>query len=144
MRLPFVARDLPPRIATGAYVLHTGIEKWHGTAERAAGVHGIAAAAFPLLSKVPATTFLKLLAAGEVTTGALLLAPVVPNRVAGAPLTAFSATLLAMYLRTPAFHEPGSLWPTSAGIAVSKDVWMLGIGLSLLLDGGRRRPATPG
>jgi hypothetical protein len=39
-----------------------------------------------------------------------------------------------MYLRTEALHKPGSVWPTPAGIAVSKDIWMLGTGLSLVLD----------
>jgi hypothetical protein len=37
-----------------------------------------------------------------------------------------------MYLRTPALHKPGSVWPTQAGTAVGKDVWMLGIGLGLV------------
>jgi hypothetical protein len=44
-----------------------------------------------------------------------------------------------MYLRTPALHKPGSIWPTQAGTGVSKDIWMLGIGLGLLVD----RPPTP-
>ena len=39
-----------------------------------------------------------------------------------------------MYLRTPALHEEGSVWPTRAGIAISKDVWMLGIGVGLMTD----------
>jgi uncharacterized membrane protein YkgB len=39
-----------------------------------------------------------------------------------------------MYARTPTMHEPGSIWPTQAGIPVSKDVWMLGIGLGLMAD----------
>ena len=38
-----------------------------------------------------------------------------------------------MYLRTPSLHQPGSFWPTQAGTAVSKDIWMLGIGLGLLV-----------
>ncbi len=42
-----------------------------------------------------------------------------------------------MYLRTPALHKPGSIWPTSAGAGVSKDIWMLGIGVGLLADGAR-------
>jgi hypothetical protein len=29
-------------------------------------------------------------------------------------------------------HKPGSIWPTPAGTGVSKDVWMLGIGLDLI------------
>ena len=44
-----------------------------------------------------------------------------------------------MYLRTPALHEPNSVWPTPAGTAVSKDVWMLGIGLGLLADAATQR-----
>jgi hypothetical protein len=29
----------------------------------------------------------------------------------------------------------GSIWPSQTGVAVSKDVWMLGIGLGLVADG---------
>jgi hypothetical protein len=39
-----------------------------------------------------------------------------------------------MYLRTPGMRQPGSLKPTEQGLAMAKDVWMLGIGLSLVLD----------
>jgi hypothetical protein len=31
-------------------------------------------------------------------------------------------------------RKPGSIWPTQAGTGVSKDAWMLGIGLSLMAD----------
>ena len=134
MRLRLSLRDIPPRLATGAYVLHAGMEKWNGGEERAVPLHGIAAGVFPFLRRIPPRTFLRLLAAGEITTGALLLTPFVPNRMAGAPLTAFSAALVTMYLRTPSLHNPHSVWPTPAGIAISKDVWMLGIGLSLRTD----------
>jgi uncharacterized membrane protein YphA (DoxX/SURF4 family) len=137
MRLP--ARDVPTRLATGAYILHAGWEKWHGSEEQAQRVHGTAAGAFPFLAKVPPATFLKALAAAEIATGTALLAPVVPNKLAGAALTAFAGSLVTMYLRTPALHKPGSVWPTPAGTGVSKDVWMLGIGLGLLAS-----PAAPG
>jgi uncharacterized membrane protein YkgB len=83
---------------------------------------------------VPPTTFLKALAIAEMGLGTALLAPFVPNHLAGAWLTAFSGALLTMYMRTPALHEPGSIWPTQTGIGVSKDVWMLGIGVGLLAD----------
>jgi hypothetical protein len=96
----------------------------------------MASGAFPFLAKVPPATFLKALASAEIGTGAALLLPLVGNKLAGAALTAFSGSLLTMYLRTPALHEPGSVWPTQAGTAVSKDVWMLGIGLGLLADPG--------
>jgi uncharacterized membrane protein YphA (DoxX/SURF4 family) len=127
-------RDIPTRAATGAYILHSGLGKWNGSEEQAKGVHGMASGAFPFLAKVPPPVFLKALAAAEIGTGAALLLPVVGNKLAGAALTAFSGSLLTMYLRTPALHEPGSVWPTRAGTAVSKDVWMLGIGLGLLAD----------
>lgn len=120
------------RAVTGAYILHSGIEKWNGGDEQAAGVHGMAAGAFPFLKQVPPERFLRLLAAGEIATGSLLLAPFVPNRIAGAALTAFSGALVTMYARTPALRKPGSIWPSQAGTAVSKDTWMLAIGASLM------------
>jgi uncharacterized membrane protein YphA (DoxX/SURF4 family) len=129
------ARNVPTRLATGAFVLHSGLEKWSGSEQQAQGVHGMASGAFPFLTKVAPPTFLKALSVAEIGVGAGLLVPLVPNRLAGAALAAFSGGLLAMYLRTPALHKPGSVWPTPNGIAVSKDVWMFGIGLGLLADG---------
>src|SRR5699024_908633 len=108
------------RAITGAYILHSGVQKWSGDEEQAVGVHGMASGAFPFLKNVPPTRFLRLLAAGEIATGSLLLAPFVPHRVAGAALTAFSGALMTMYARTPALRQPGSIWPSPAGTAVSK------------------------
>jgi uncharacterized membrane protein YphA (DoxX/SURF4 family) len=127
-------RNLPTRIATGAYILHSGLSKWNGTEEQAKGVHATAAGAYPFLADVEPATFLKVLAGAEIGIGAALLTPFVGNRLAGAALTAFSGSLIGVYLRTPALHEPGSVWPTRAGTAISKDIWMLGIGLGLLAD----------
>jgi len=135
VRFALHARDIPGRVATGAFILHSGIDKWNGSAEVAEGVHAMASGAFPFLGSIPAERFLKVLAAGEIATGALLLAPIVPSFVAGAALSGFAGSLLAMYGRTPALHKEGSPWPSQAGIAVSKDVWMLGIGLALMLSG---------
>jgi uncharacterized membrane protein YphA (DoxX/SURF4 family) len=128
-------RNVPTRVATGAYILHSGLSKWNGTEEQAKGVHALAAGAYPALAKVEPATFLKVLAGAEIGIGAALLIPFVGNRLAGAALTAFSGSLIGMYLRTPALHEPGSVWPSRAGTAISKDVWMLGIGVGLLADG---------
>ena len=127
-------RDIPTRAATGAYILHSGLIKWNGSEAQAKGVHGMASGAFPVLADMPPEKFLKALAAAEIGIGASLLVPVIGNKLAGAALTAFSGGLLAMYLRTPALHKPGSIWPTPAGTAISKDVWMFGIGLGLLAD----------
>ncbi len=125
---------IPGRLATGAFILHSGMEKWGAPPERAAGLHQTASAAFPVLRSLSPGVFVRLLSVSEVATGSLLLAPFVRNRVAGAALTAFSGALLTMYWRTPAMRREGSIWPSPAGLAVSKDVWMLGIGLGLLAD----------
>jgi uncharacterized membrane protein YphA (DoxX/SURF4 family) len=134
MRLPLKPRHLPTRVATGAFILHSGLEKWKGGEDRATGVHGMASGAYPFLKDIPPQRFLKLLSVGEIAVGSLLLAPFVPAFVAGAALTAFSGGLLGLYWRTPGMHEPGSVWPTQAGTGISKDIWMLGIGLGLVAD----------
>jgi uncharacterized membrane protein YphA (DoxX/SURF4 family) len=126
---------------TGGYIAHSGLEKWRGSEEQANAVHGIAAKAFPVLRPIPPRRFFRILAAGEILTGSLLLVPLIPNGVAGAALTVFSGGLVTMYARTPTMHTPGSIWPSRMGIAVSKDVWMLGIGLGLLVD-AVSRPRT--
>lgn len=128
-------RNMPTRLATGAYILHAGSGKWHGNEEQAAGMHGMAAGAFPMFKAMKATDFLRMVSVGEMAVGAALLAPVVPPAIAGAALTGLSGALLTMYLRTDGMHKPGSVWPTPQGIAISKDVWMLGIGLGLIIDG---------
>jgi hypothetical protein len=133
-------RHVPSRLSTGAFVLHSGMDKLNGGPELAMGLHGMASGAFPSLANIEPPKFLKALAVAEIGIGAALLTPFVPNRLAGAALTTFAGGLLAMYLRTPALHKEGSIWPTPDGIAISKDVWMLGIGLSLLAD----RPEKPG
>jgi uncharacterized membrane protein YphA (DoxX/SURF4 family) len=125
---------VPPRLSTGAYVLHSGLEKWSGSEETANGVHGMAAGAYPFLAKIPPKTFLKALAGSEIALGAALLTPFVSRRLAGLGLTAFAGGLLGMYWLTPALHKPGSPWPTQAGIGISKDVWMAGIGLGLVAE----------
>jgi uncharacterized membrane protein YphA (DoxX/SURF4 family) len=127
-------RNVPTRLATGAFILHSGLEKWGGGPEQAQGMHGMAAGAFPVLKNLRPTEFLKVLSASEMAVGAALLTPVVSPAVAGAALTGFSGALVTMYLRTPGLHKEGSIWPTPDGLGVSKDVWMLGIGVGLLVD----------
>lgn len=47
---------------------------------------------------------------------------------------AFSAGLLTLYLKTPGMRQEGSVRPTEQGNGLAKDVWLLGTGLTLLLD----------
>jgi hypothetical protein len=134
MGLPVKLADLAPRLATGAYILNSGLEKAKADEARAKGLHGMASGTYPFLEKIEPTTFAKLLAGGEIALGAALLAPVVPTALAGAALTAFSAGLLGMYLKTPGLRKEGSLAPSEKGIGISKDVWMLGIGVGFVTD----------
>ncbi|HXC63313.1 MAG TPA: hypothetical protein VNZ67_03090, partial [bacterium] len=64
--------------------------------------------------------------------------------LAGTALTAFSSGLLGMYLKTEGMHQPGSVRPTPQGVPLAKDIWMLGIGLSLLVDDLTERDAACG
>jgi uncharacterized membrane protein YphA (DoxX/SURF4 family) len=132
----FRLRRTPLRLTTGAFILSAGLDKWTGDEQTAARVHGFATGTYPFLKKIDPPTFLKLLAAGEIAVGSALLLPVVPAAVAGAALVGFSAGLLGLYVRTPGMRR-GRFDPRSTpdGLPISKDVWMLGAGLALLIDG---------
>lgn len=138
------ARDVPGRVATGAYIVHTGLEKWKGDEARAKALHSMAANAFPVLKDIPPTQFLKLLAGSEIALGAALLAPVVPGALAGLALTGFSGALITLYARTPALRKPGSIWPSQQGTGVSKDIWMVGIGVGMVVGALTDRQKTSG
>lgn len=92
----------------------------------------MAVGTYPFLSRLGPRRFLRLLAASEIAIGTAVAVPIVPARAAGAALTTFSAALLGLYARTPGLRKPRSIWPTQQGVGLSKDIWMLGIGASLL------------
>ena len=140
MRLPITLSEIGPRISAGAFILNSGLGKRGADEGTAAGLHGFAAGTYPILKKVEPRQFAKALATGEIAIGALLLSPFVPTAVAGAALTAFSGGLLGLYLKTPGMRKPGSLAPTQDGLAIAKDVWLLGIGVGLLTRGTVDRP----
>jgi hypothetical protein len=99
-------RDLPTRLATGAYVLHTGLEKWHGTEDQAKGVQGVAAGADAGRSE--------------------------PSRRGGT--VGFLRRARGDVPANASYAQAEQRVATPAGIAVSKDVWMLGIGIGLIAD----------
>jgi hypothetical protein len=68
----------------------------------------MAAVAYPFLRSIPPQRFVRLVCAGELALGTALLLPVLPNVVAGAALTTFSAGLLGLYFRTPEMREEGT------------------------------------
>lgn len=131
MKLSIRAKTVPGRVVTGAYILRSGLEKWKGDEERAARAHGPVAEAFPVLKLVPPRRYLRLLGAAEIATGTALLTPFVPAAAAGAALTGFSGSVLALVL----LSGPPAQEATSRGIGIGKDLWMVGIGLGLMAEG---------
>ena len=77
--------------------------------------------------------FTLVLSGAEISLGAALLLPIVPASVGALGLAAFSAGLLGLYLRSPGMRRQGSLQPTEDGLAMAKDIWMLGIAADCLL-----------
>lgn len=106
----------------------------NATPDTAAALHGMAAAAYPKVREQDAQAFTRRLSMAEISLGAALLIPMVPSLIAGAALAGFAAGLLGLYLRTPGLREEGSLRPTQQGLGNAKDVWLLGIGLSLVAE----------
>ena len=141
MALPVKLRHLPGRVVTGAYILNSGLTKRTADEATATMLHGMAARTYPFLGKMEPKEFVRALSTGEIALGTALLLPFVPTALAGAGLAAFGGGLVGLYLRTPGMREEGSIRPTQQGIAISKDVWMLGLGTGLVLDalGERRR-----
>jgi hypothetical protein len=129
------ARQLPLRLTVGAFLLNSGLSKRDADQAGAEGLQRFAAGTYPFLSKLDAQKFARLLAAGEIAVAGALLLPVMPAAVAGAALTAFSCGTLGLYLRTPGMRQEGSLRPTEQGTVLAKDIWMLGVGVSLVAEG---------
>jgi uncharacterized membrane protein YkgB len=134
---PAHLHQLPVRLAAGAFILNSGLSMRNASEEQSNGVHGMASGAYPTFKRMRPEQFVKLLSTSEILLGVALLTPVVPSLLAGAGLAAFSGGLVGLYLRTPGMRQEGSLRPTQSGIALAKDVWLLGIGVSLVAEEAR-------
>ena len=139
--------QLPLRLTTGAFVLNSGIGKLSLSDEDAEGLQQMAANGVPVLADMSPAAFRRFIAFTEIGVGAAQLIPKVPGWLAGSALSAFSAGLLNMYLNTPGMTQEDGVRPSSDGTAVAKDVWMLGAGLSVIVDSavnttGRRKKAA--
>lgn len=137
-----IAMQLPTRLATGAFILNSGWSKWEASDEKAKHLHAVAKDAYPMFENVDSAVFTKALSIGEMALGGALLLPIVPEWMAGAGLTAFSAGLLGLYARLPGMRQPGSVRPSDDGLPLAKDSWMLAIGLSLLAGAVTKAPHT--
>lgn len=127
------------RLVTGAYLINSGVSKLSLDEERAAALQGMTANAIPQVKQIPAATFGKALAAGEIALGGALVLPIVPTKLAGLGLSAFGAGLVAVYVKTPGLTEADGIRPTQAGVAMAKDTWLAAIGIALVLNRKRRK-----
>ncbi len=143
MRLLARPHQLPVRFATGAFILNSGLDMSDADEKTAAGLHGMARQAYPMLDEMHPADFTRLLSKAEIAIGVALLLPVVPTVVAGAALTGFAAGLIGLYLRIPGMRRERDLRPTEEGLILAKDVWLLGIGLSLVAEELSDRRRTP-
>lgn len=133
MSLAGKLRRAPLRLATGAYIVNSGIGKLSAGDAGAEGIHGMAAGAYPVVKKVEPKLFTKVLAAGEIVVGSALLLPIVPAGLAGLALAGFGAALLGLYARTPGVHDK-HYRPTQEGVGLAKDIFLVGIGAGLVID----------
>jgi len=128
--------QIPLRVATGAYILNSGVSKLGADEGTAQFLHGAAASTYPTLFKdMEPAKFARLLAYSEIGVGAALLAPMVPATVAGAALTGFGCSLVGMYLKTPSMTLDDGIRPSQEGTGLAKDVWLVGAGLTLFSQG---------
>ena len=127
-------RRAPVRLTTGAFILNSGLDHLKADEHTAGQLHEMAAGTYPFLGKVGPKVFTKSLAVGEVVVGALLLAPIVPAKLAGLALTGFAGGLIGLYVRTPGLRREHSVFPTQQGLGYAKDTWLGAIGVSLLAD----------
>lgn len=129
---------LPLRLTAGAYILNSGLSKRDADAGTAAYLHEGAKRAFPgLFEDMPPEKFARLLSTSETTLGAALILPLVPSALTGAALAGFGGALVRHYFTTPGTRMDDGIRPTPDGLALAKDVWLLGMGLTLLIDGLR-------
>ena len=82
---------VPLRIATGAYILNSGIGKLKATEEEAEQAHGWASSVYPFLKDMKSGDFHKALAYGEIGLGAALLSGSVGDVARIALICAFAA-----------------------------------------------------
>lgn len=135
--MPFGRRyfhNLPIRAAAGAFILNSGVTKLTADEAGLEHVYSTAITAYPFLESIGSANFGKLLGLYETTVGSALLAPFVSDSKAGAFMLPLAAGLVGLYLKIPGMRRQGSLRPSSQGIPMAKDSWLLAIAISLLIS----------
>ncbi|GAA5168035.1 hypothetical protein [Ornithinimicrobium tianjinense] len=125
---------VPIRVATGAFILNSGLSKLKADEAAQEKMHGWTSSVYPMFKDMKPGDFAKLLAYGEIGLGAMLLLPTVPSAVAGGALAAFGAGLTGLYLKTPGMTQDDGIRPTEQGVGLAKDVWLVGAGATLAMQ----------
>ena len=135
MEISANVRRAPLRLTTGAFVLNSGVNTFGADDETSKRMQASAAKLVPQVERMDPRTFSKVLAAGEVTLGTALMLPIVPAAVAGLGLTAFAASVLATQRPSNGQHaDTTGEQPANQAVPHATEAWMLGAGVSLLLD----------
>ena len=127
-------RRAPLRLTSGAFVLNSGVAKFGADDESSKKLQATAATMVPQVDRMDPRVFARVVAGAEVGLGAALLLPVVPPAAAGLGLTLFAGSALSAWLHAPGAKPEGSMRPTTESLPIAKDAWMLGSGVSLLVD----------
>ncbi|MEY9213931.1 hypothetical protein NI17_022265 [Thermobifida halotolerans] len=139
--MAFRIAHLPIRLTAGAYILNSGLGKRGADPDTAAYLHNAASRVFPTLKDTPPERFSRMLSNSEIALGAALLLPFVPSALVGAALTGFGGALVGHYFTEPGTRMEDGIRPSPQGTGLAKDVWLVGMGLTLLVDG--MRPPCP-
>lgn len=124
--------NLALRAIPGAFVLNSGLNKLGMDKDTATYLQAEAAKGLPMLADMEPEQFGKLLTYGEISVGAALLLPFVPNRLAGLALGGFSTGLLSVYFNDPSKTKSDGVRPSTEGTALAKDSWMAAIAIALI------------
>ena len=125
--------NLALRAIPGAYILNSGVTKLGMNEGTATFLRDEAAKGMPMFADMSPADFHKILTYGEISVGAALLLPFVPNRLAGLGLGAFSAALLSNYFSDPSKTQADGIRPTSESTSLAKDSWLMAIAIALVL-----------
>ena len=111
-----MARQIPMRLAVGAFILNSGLSKRSADDTTAQELHGFATTTYPVVGKLTPQQFVKALSTGELVVGSALVLPVVPAELAGVgahrvrrrPARALSANARHASEGQPASDEAGN------------------------------------
>ena len=131
--------NMAMRGITGAWILNAGLTKTGMDDGTANHLKNMAASGVPALGKLSDAQFKQFIVAGESLVGSALLAPFVPNRVAGIGLALFSAGMLSMYFKNDSMTEKDGVRPSQEGTPLAKDMWLAAIAAGLIFGRGKKK-----